>query len=476
MNILLFGGTVEGRKLSGLFAKEGTNVTLIVATDYGKSLLPHEGKVTAYAGRMDKEAMLSLINANQFDYILDATHPYARIVTQNIKEAAEIAGVPYIRLVRKSGTEITGQAGAAMCHVTYAASAEEAADYLKDTQGNIFLTVGSKDLDVFTKIDNYAQRVYARMIPMIESLQKAASLGFWHKNLICMQGPFNYDTNKAMLAAAKAKYMVTKDSGDAGGFAAKLSAAADLDCQVIVIARPSDETGLTYEEILERFGLEEGSEAAGASTDGEDSEALDTHAAGTADCEALDASTDDKGSETLDTHVARTADREVRTEEQTDRTADRKAGGFFPIFVDMRGRTVLMIGGGAVASRRALILCEYGADIVVISPAVSHEMERAVREGKVRHLRKAFEAEDIAAYRPFLVIAATDKREVNHAVMEAARANQTLHIISDCKEECGAWFAAIAQSDAFTAGIISKRGDHAALKELAERLRRVLNE
>lgn len=426
MNILLFGGTAEGRRLSRLFARSGANVALFVATDYGRDILTQEVNRTVYAERLDEEGMLSLMRAETFDYVIDATHPYARAVTQNIREASQRAGLAYIRLIRQSISDTRS--------MIYVPSAQAAAEWLNKTTGNIFLTVGSKELDAFTKIHAYAERVYARMIPMTESLQKAASLGFQPKNLILMQGPFDYATNRAMLSAVKAKYMLTKDSGDAGGFADKTSAALDLGCQVLVLARPAEESGLTYEEILARFGLTEPDlpeNRAGGSLMGG---SVQEGAPGSAD------------------------------------------SAFFPLFINMKRRRVLLVGGGVVATRRALILSRYGADIVVIAPKLTQELSQAVQEGRARHVCKLFAAEDIKRYRPFLVIAATGEREVNRSVMETAGEQDMLCIVSDRKDECSAWFAAIAENDVFSAGIVSKKGDHAAVKEMAKRLRRFLDE
>jgi precorrin-6Y C5,15-methyltransferase (decarboxylating) len=90
---------------------------------------------------------------------------------------------------------------------------------------------------------------------MADSLKKALDLGFQGSNIICMQGPFNKEINTATLKIIDAKFLVTKDSGDAGGFEEKVSAALSLGCKVIAISRPVQEDGYTLDEVLSYFNI-----------------------------------------------------------------------------------------------------------------------------------------------------------------------------------------------------------------------------
>jgi precorrin-6x reductase len=68
-----------------------------------------------------------------------------------------------------------------------------------DVEGNIFLTTGSNNLDYFTKLADYQNRVTVRILPMQNSLEKALQLGYKPTNIICMQGPFTEEElNTAM--------------------------------------------------------------------------------------------------------------------------------------------------------------------------------------------------------------------------------------------------------------------------------------
>ncbi|MDR2592264.1 MAG: bifunctional precorrin-2 dehydrogenase/sirohydrochlorin ferrochelatase [Chitinispirillales bacterium] len=150
---------------------------------------------------------------------------------------------------------------------------------------------------------------------------------------------------------------------------------------------------------------------------------------------------------------------------------------FFPLFVDMNGKNVLIVGGGNVAERRVRILVSFGAEIAVVSPEVTEYIERAASSNMIRLLKRKYQKGDIAAVNPFLVIAATDDRQVNHDVMTEAE-NQNIYVsVADCRDECTFYFPAIAENDGYIAGLVSKDGgNHDGVKRTAERIRGVLTD
>jgi len=152
-----------------------------------------------------------------------------------------------------------------------------------------------------------------------------------------------------------------------------------------------------------------------------------------------------------------------------------KTNAFFPLFVDMSGRKALVVGGGSVAERRVKNLASFGADITLISPKTTEYIERAASSNNIRLLKREYNDGDIAAVMPFLVIAATDARQVNHGVMAEAK-SLNIHVsVADCCEECTFYFPAIAESGNYVAGLISKDGDHSGVKRTAEKIREALN-
>ena len=93
------------------------------------------------------------------------------------------------------------------------------------------------------------ERCYPRVLPSVEAVGKCRELGFPPGHIIAMQGPFSRALNEALIDQFAIRTLVTKDSGDAGGFQAKAAAARATGCALLVVERPLEETGLTREEI-----------------------------------------------------------------------------------------------------------------------------------------------------------------------------------------------------------------------------------
>ena len=236
MNILVFGGTTEGRELSCRLAAEGAHVTVCVATDYGREEQGECPGVAVLTGRKTVPEMVQL-RQNQ-SLCVDATHPYAVAATENIRTACEMAGVPYQRLLR---------AGSVYKGVT-ADSAQAAAAYLETRPGNVLLATGAKELAAFAGLG--PERLYPRILPSHESLTACEAARIPHRNILAMQGPFSQALNEALIQQFQIAHLVTKDGGKAGGFAEKAAAAERTGAELIVIRR-RPETGSSYETILD---------------------------------------------------------------------------------------------------------------------------------------------------------------------------------------------------------------------------------
>ncbi len=97
---------------------------------------------------------------------------------------------------------------------------------------------------------------------------------------------------------------------------------------------------------------------------------------------------------------------------------------YYPAFLDLRDRPCLVIGGGPVAERKALSLLEAGADITVISPDLTPKLRELSESGKISHLKKDFDEQDLSG--ELLVIAATDSPEVNSRAAQVCRKRNML--------------------------------------------------
>ena len=233
--ILIFAGTTEGRKLSECLSKADILHTVCVATEYGEIVLTENACAHVHRGRMDVEEMSAFISDGQFSAVVDATHPYALVVTENIRNAMKGMDIPYIRLKRETDDSYDyDKIRSFECN-------EDCAEALLQINGNILLTTGSKELSVYCGYEGLKDRLYVRVLPGLESLSLCNENGIMGKHILALQGPFTVDMNEAMLRQYDISCLVTKKSGRAGGYIEKLEAAKRLDIPVYVVERANVE-------------------------------------------------------------------------------------------------------------------------------------------------------------------------------------------------------------------------------------------
>ena len=239
MRAVVFSGTTEGRVFSKQLAALGAEVLVSVATPLGAEEQGERSGITVHCGRLTPEEMTALLQGA--DLCVDATHPYAVEATRNIRAACKTAGTEYRRLLRP---ESPLPAGSMVFQ-----SAAHVADFLAQTQGNVLLATGAKELPAFAQLA--PERLYPRVLPTLDGIAACEAAHIPHKNIIAMQGPFSYALNRALLEQFHIRFLVTKDGGAAGGFAEKAQAAQDTGAQLIVLRRPAEQ-GETAEQILTR--------------------------------------------------------------------------------------------------------------------------------------------------------------------------------------------------------------------------------
>ncbi len=243
--LCVFAGTSEGRALIERLAGRGAAIVACVATEYGRELLEGTGGVQVRAKRMDAEEMTAFFREEGFAGVVDATHPYADRATENIRSACTATGTPYFRLCRASEA---GDTDGIWVH-----DARECVEFLKKTEGNVFLTTGSKDLPLFCADEDLRPRLCVRVLPLRRSLDICDACGIAPDRIIAMQGPFDKALNAAMFRTADARFVVTKDTGGAGGYAEKILAAREVGAQAIIIGRPPQAEGEGPEALAARL-------------------------------------------------------------------------------------------------------------------------------------------------------------------------------------------------------------------------------
>ncbi len=267
--IAIFAGTTEGRKLSECLSAAGIDHTVCVATEYGEIVLKPHHLANVHQGRMNREEIKEFLQNGGFKAVVDATHPYAKEVTCNIKDAVirlEERGItiPYLRLKRDiiASDSFEGQRESGVDkesnrivsdYVAYFETNEECAEMLKHTEGNILLTTGSKELSKYCGLESMKNRLYVRVLPGMESLSLCMEQGICGKQIIAMQGPFTTQLNEALIRQYHIAHLVTKESGVSGGYREKLEAAKRTGTRVYVIGRTEEKEGYTFAEVCEQL-------------------------------------------------------------------------------------------------------------------------------------------------------------------------------------------------------------------------------
>lgn len=143
---------------------------------------------------------------------------------------------------------------------------------------------------------------------------------------------------------------------------------------------------------------------------------------------------------------------------------------YYPIHLDVRGRRCLVVGGGAVGTRKAETLAACGAEVVVVSPEATAELSAWAEAGRILWQRRAYAACDLEGV--FLAVGATDDEGLNRRLSADARRRGVLCNIADRPELCDFILPALVQRGDLVI-TVSTSGKSPAL---AKRLRRELEQ
>lgn len=234
--IWIIGGTSEARELVDRIRDLEDKFIVTVATESGKEFLDIKN---LEIGRMNLEEMENFIQDRNIGLIVDLTHPFAKIVSENAAWAAENMSIDYLRYSRP---RIDSKSGVILN------SYEEAYDYIDKLESTIFFTSGSNNIEEFEKVKGKSKHIY-RILPARESLNKCIENQVHIRDIVALVGPFSLQANKSMFQEYKAEYVVMKDSGKKGGTEEKIKACEELGIIAIIIAREKEEAVGSLDEL-----------------------------------------------------------------------------------------------------------------------------------------------------------------------------------------------------------------------------------
>jgi precorrin-6x reductase len=242
-DVVLFGGTTEGRELADHCGRAGIHTLVCVATPLGQAEGATWPSVRYRVGRLGPGDLTDVLRTVHPQVVVDATHPYASTITAHVARATAALGIPLIRVARSGAVVPDG-----IDRVLRFGDLEALIDWLNTTSGVVFAATGAQGAPALTRVTEFADRVYLRLLPVSEGLAQCAALGYPAAHLIAMKGPFSADLNAAMFRHTNASILVTKDSGAAGGLVEKLRAAATCGLTVAIVERPTDQPGMSLED------------------------------------------------------------------------------------------------------------------------------------------------------------------------------------------------------------------------------------
>ncbi|MFZ5753566.1 MAG: precorrin-6A reductase [Bacillota bacterium] len=244
--ILILGGTSDGRKLGRFLQENQYSVLITTVSEYGKSLVEKDEAADVVMGPLTERSLQEMIETYHVSHLIDATHPYAQVISQLARTVAAAIPIPYIRYQRPA-TDY--HAHPLIQRVPDLDAALQLAGSLGE---NIFCTLGIKMLpQVKTHPALQGKRLVVRVLPDVNSLKCCKDLGLKPPEIVAMQGPFSHELNKALLEHYQSHVLLTKDSGAAGGTDTKISAALDLGIHVIMLARPDKNKGIVCHDFPE---------------------------------------------------------------------------------------------------------------------------------------------------------------------------------------------------------------------------------
>lgn len=91
---------------------------------------------------------------------------------------------------------------------------------------------------------------------------------------------------------------------------------------------------------------------------------------------------------------------------------------YYPVFLNLKNKNAVIIGGGEVAERKARTLLKAGASLKIISPALTRGLRKFSEKGNLKHIKRSYQKGDVK--RAFLVIAATSSPQINAKIAEDA--------------------------------------------------------
>ena len=232
--ILILGGTAEARQLAGgLAGSAGLDVTLSLA---GRTAVPAAQPVPVRVGGFGGgDGLAKYLVSERIDALIDATHPYANIISANAVEAAQRSGVPLIALRRRPWIAIAGDRWIEVGDVG------EAVRVIGQAPRRVFVALGRNELKPFGEAPQHHY-----LIRSVDPVDQPLPLP--HVGYVTGRGPFTEADDHALMTGHRIDVVIAKNSGGTATYG-KIAAARALGIDVIMLRRPAAPTCAAVETI-----------------------------------------------------------------------------------------------------------------------------------------------------------------------------------------------------------------------------------
>ena len=223
MRVLVLGGTMEAGDIARHLAATGVPGIYSYA---GRTAVPiAQSLPTRVGGFGGADGLAEYLRREAITHVIDATHPFANQISQNVVEACAGIGTPLIAYVRDPWVAGPNDKWQQACTI------DEAAAALPDPPARIFLAIGKQHLRTFA-----IQSQHFYLLRLIDA--PATSLPLPNTEIVLARGPFTTEGDLALLRSHRISHIVARNAGGEGA-KAKLEAARVLGLPVIMINRPS---------------------------------------------------------------------------------------------------------------------------------------------------------------------------------------------------------------------------------------------
>ena len=233
--ILILGGTSEARKLAIQVVKTLPNHVEIISSYAGKTIRTEEPPGTIREGGFGgAKGLEDFIRSESIDLLIDATHPFATVISNHAAVATEAIGCPRL-VLRRPDWKLSAD-----IQVREAKNMDEAAHWLSGRKERVFLSTGRHQLNAFTHLKEAWFLI--RLITMSDF-----PLPLSCYKIVTGRPPFKRESEISLLKQNGIQCLVSKHSG--GPVPEKVAAAGALGIPIILIRQPEPPTGRTTNEI-----------------------------------------------------------------------------------------------------------------------------------------------------------------------------------------------------------------------------------